>query len=66
MDTGEVHGVDGLMDCRADGKFLDSNYIHCNNILMKKLSVPILVNNIDGSPNESGSITEVVDLILHY
>jgi len=66
MDTRKVHGVDGLIDCGADGKFLDSNYVHHNNILAKKLSVLILVNNVDGSPNKSKPITEVADLILHY
>ncbi|KAF8581496.1 hypothetical protein K439DRAFT_1291279, partial [Ramaria rubella] len=30
------------------------------------LSHPIHVYNVDGLPNESGSITEVVDLILQY
>ena len=30
------------------------------------LPTPILIHNVDGSPNEHGSITEEVELILHY
>jgi transposase InsO family protein len=32
----------------------------------RKLSKPVPVFNVDGTPNDSGSITEVVDLILRY
>jgi hypothetical protein len=27
---------------------------------------PILVCNVDGTPNENGPITEVMDMLLHY
>ena len=30
------------------------------------ISRPILVYNMDGSPNEVGQISEVVDIVLHY
>ena len=32
----------------------------------QSISCPILVYNIDGSPNEAGQISEVVDVVLHY
>ena len=30
------------------------------------ISCPILVYNVDGSPNEAGQISEVVDVVLYY
>jgi len=65
-DTGEIHGTECLIDCRADGEFLDMEYIWRNNIPTWKLSTLILVNNIDGFLNKNGPIMEIADLILHY
>ena len=66
MDTGETHGVNGLVDCGADWEFLDAEFVKRNNIPTQKLTHPILVNNVDGSSNEHGPILEVVDLVLQY
>ena len=65
-DTGEIHGVEGLVDCGADGEFLDSEFIKRNKIPTRQLVRPIPVNNVDGSPNENGPIREVADLVLRY
>jgi len=59
MDTGEIHGTECLIDCGADGEFLDAEYARRNNISTQKLSTPIPVNNVDGSLNESRPIVEV-------
>jgi len=32
----------------------------------QSISCPIPVYNVDGSPNEAGQISEVVDMVLHY
>jgi len=32
----------------------------------QSISCPILVYNVDGSPNEAGQISKVVDVVLHY
>ena len=32
----------------------------------QSISCPILVYNVDGSPNEAGQISKVVDVILYY
>ena len=65
-DTVEIHGVDRLVDCGADGEFIDSNYVCNHNIATRSLTLPISVNNVDGTPNDNGPIKEVVDLVLRY
>jgi hypothetical protein len=65
-DTGEVKSVNSLVDCGATGEFIDRDYVKANRLRSRLLSEPIPVFNIDGTPNEAGSITEVVDLILRY
>jgi len=52
------------MDSRATGEFIDHHYAKSNWLHPCKLSEPIPVYNVDGTLNEAGSITEVVDLIL--
>jgi len=46
----------------AMGKFIDIYYVQSNNLCTQH--PPIY--NIDGTPNEAGYITEVVDLIVKY
>ena len=65
-DTGEVKAVHSLIDCGATGEFIDRDYVKANRLRTRLLSKPIPVFNIDGSPNEAGSISEVVDLVLRY
>jgi len=56
-----------LVDCGAMGSFMSQNYVECNRLTTHKLSHPIPVYyNVDSSPNESGSITEIVDMILWF
>ena len=54
------------MDGRATGEFIDCHNAKSNRLHTRKLSKSIPVYNVDGTLNESGSITEVVDLILRY
>ena len=65
-DTGEVKSVNSFVDSGATGEFIDCHYAKSNRLHTRKLSEPILVYNVDGTLNEAGSITEVVDLILRY
>ena len=65
-DTGEKKSLNSLVDSGATGEFLDREYVRSNRLRTRKLSHPIPVYNIDGTLNEAGSITEVVDLILRY
>ena len=65
-DTGEVKAVQALLDSGATGMFIDKAYVKANRLATRVLSTPIPVFNVDGTPNEAGSITEVADLILRY
>src|SRR5271155_3630894 len=65
-DTAEVKYANALVDCGATGEFIDRHYAKSCRFHLLKLSKPIPVYNIDGTPNEAGSVTEVVDLILRY
>ena len=46
------------------GLFIDINYVWSKNLKTRHLPRMIPVYNIDGTPNEAGHITEVIDLIV--
>ena len=45
---------------------MDCNYVQWNRLTTWKLQHAIPVFNMDGSPNEAGSITEIIDAIICY
>ncbi|KAG5731808.1 hypothetical protein E4T56_gene1532 [Termitomyces sp. T112] len=59
-------GVMALLDSGATGLFLDLKFVKCHGLTTQPLPKPILVYNIDGTPNKAGAINSVVDLVLHY
>ena len=65
-DTAENKSVMALLDSSAMGECIDRDYTKSQQFKLIKLTQPVLVYNIDGSPNEAGSIKEVVNLILCY
>jgi hypothetical protein len=65
-ETQRKQGIRALVDCGATGLFIDREYVKSNQLLTKKLSRVIPVFNVDGTPNEAGCITEVVELIIRY
>ena len=65
-DTAEKNSITALLDSGAAGEFINRQYAKSCQLNLVKLTQPILVYNIDGSPNEAGSITEVVNLLLCY
>ena len=65
-DTSERKSVNSLVDSGANGEFIDREYAKSCRFNLLKLTTPIPVYNIDGTPNEAGSITEAVSLILRY
>jgi len=65
-DTSEVHSVKALLDSGATGNFIDRDFIRTKGVNTWSISRPILVYNVDGSPNEAGQISEVVDVVLRY
>jgi hypothetical protein len=65
-ETQRKQGIRALVDCGATGLFIDQEYVKSNWLPTKKLSRVLLVFNVDGTTNEAGCITEVVELIVHY
>jgi len=65
-DTSEVHSVKVLLDSGATGNFIDRDFIRMKGINTRSISCPIPAYNVDGSPNKTGQISKVVDVILRY
>ena len=53
-----------FIDCRADINCINYDFTWRNKIPLKKLEKPLLVNNVDGSPNEAGMIKHSVVLFI--
>jgi len=64
MDTSELHSVKALLDCKATRSFIDRDFVHSKGMNTWTLLHNIPVFNVDGSPNEAGQISEVVDVVL--
>ena len=65
-DTQEIMSIKALIDSGATGLFIDQGYVNRSRLTTRTLSKPIPVFNVDGTPNEAGSIREVVDVVLRY
>ena len=66
IDMAERKSVTALLDSGFTGKCIDRNYANSCQFNLIQLTQPIPVYNVDSTPNEAGSITEVVSLILHH
>jgi len=65
-DTSELHFIKALLDSGVTESFIDRDFIHSKGINTRTLSCNIPVFNVDGSPNEAGQISKVIDILLHY
>jgi len=65
-DTNELHSVKALLDSGATGSFINQDFVRSKGMNTRTLSHNIPVFNVDGSPNEAGQISEVVDVVLRY
>ncbi|GLB45128.1 putative retrotransposable element tf2 155 kda protein type 1-like [Lyophyllum shimeji] len=65
-DTQEILGLKALLDSGASELFLHIRFVREHGLTSRTLSWPISVNNVDGTANTAGAITEVVDLVLRY
>ncbi|GLB39313.1 putative retrotransposable element tf2 155 kda protein type 1-like [Lyophyllum shimeji] len=65
-DTQEILGLKALLDSGASGLFLHIHFVREHGLTTRTLSWPIPVNNLDGTANAAGAITEVIDLVLRY
>jgi len=66
IDTSEMHSIKALWDSGATGNFIDRDFVRTKGINTQSISRPILVYNMDSSPNKAGQISEVVDVVLYY
>ena len=64
MDTAEIRYGPALVDNSATGLFMDQRYVEHYKLTTQKLHFLIPAYNVNGSPNESGSIIEAVKVIL--
>ena len=53
--------VSALIDSGAGWQFLDAEFVRSHNLPTIKLPCPMKVYNVDGTENQAGAITEVVD-----
>ena len=59
--------VKALVDSGAmSAGYIDLHYVRENDLSTRRLLHPIPVFNVDGTPNDAGAITEVVDTVLHF
>ena len=65
-DTLEEASTEAMVDTGATGDFIDRDFVATSNLTTRKLSRPVPVYNVDGTPNEAGSISEVVDVLMTY
>jgi len=66
MDTSELYSVEALLDSGATGSLINRDFVCSKGMNTRTLSHNIPVFNVDGSPNETGQISEVVDVVLCY
>jgi len=65
-DTMEEALSEAIVDTGATGDFINQDSVRNAKLLTRKLSQPIPVYNVNGTPNEAGSIHEVMDMITTY
>src|SRR5467141_3168918 len=58
--------INALIDSGATGWFIDIDYIRSKNLCTQRLPRAIPVYNVDGTLNDAGYITEVIDLMVHH
>jgi len=66
MDTSKLYSIKALLDCGATGSFIDRDFIRSKGMNTQTLSSNISVFNVDGSLNEAGQISEIIDVVLRY
>src|SRR5882672_7843543 len=58
--------INALIDSGATGQFIDIDYVRSKNLCTQHLPRAIPVYNVDGTLNDGGYITEVINLMVHY
>src|SRR5258708_3819682 len=55
-----------LLDSRATGMFINQSFMQKHQLETTPLPQPVLVHNVDSSPNENGSVMEEVHVTLCF
>src|SRR5260221_3255909 len=55
-----------LLDSGATGMFINRSFMQKHQLETTPLPQPILIHNVNGSPNENGSVTEEVHVTLRF
>jgi hypothetical protein len=65
-DTTVKRRTQALIDCGTTGCFFDIEWAKLNNIPTCPFTNLIPVYNVNGTENDTGTITDIADVILHY
>jgi len=63
-DMSELYSIEALLDYGATRSLINRDFVHSKGMNTWTLSHNIPVFNVDGSSNEAGQISEVVDVVL--
>ena len=66
IDTQEGIIVEVLLDSRATGLVMSSEFAKKQGFKLKKLERPMNVRNVDGSLNKEGPIEHMVEVNIYY
>ena len=66
LDTQKGIMVEALLDSRATGLVMSSEFARKKGFKLKKLERPIQVRNVDGSFNREGPIENTVEVNVYY
>src|SRR5258707_2197397 len=55
-----------LLDSGATGMFINQSFVQKHQLETTPLPQPVLIHNVDGSPNENGSVMEQVHVTLRF
>ena len=62
----KLHSVEALLDCKATRSLIDRDFVCSKGMNTQTLLHNIPVFNINGSSNEAGQISEVMNVVLRY
>ena len=66
IDTQEGITVEALLDSRATGLVMSSEFTRKQGFKLKKLERPMNVRNVDGSLNKEGPIEHTVEVNIYF
>jgi hypothetical protein len=66
VETAAQVSVKALVNCGGTGDFINLEYVISRNLPVQRLSQPIPILKVDGSPNQAGGITGVVNMVVDY